>query len=83
LIVPVQITNQQVIEKIKRLCRLTGLGETAAVEAAVDRMLSEFAVDALSDPWAGVDEIVAQLHRIPTRLDSFEAVEYDETGLPR
>jgi antitoxin VapB len=80
---PVQIANPQVIEKIERLSRLTGLGKTATVEAAVDRMLSELAADASSDPWAGVDAIVAQLHRIPPRLDSFEAVEYDDMGLPK
>jgi antitoxin VapB len=49
----------------------------------VDRMLSELAADASSDPWAGVDAIVAQLHRIPPRPDSFEAVEYDDMGLPK
>ena len=80
---PVQIANPQVIAKIERLSRLTGLGKTATVEAAVDRMLSEFAADSSSDPWAGIDAIVAQLHRIPPRPDSFEAVEYDGMGLPK
>lgn len=79
----VQIADPQVIEKIERLSRLTGLGQTETVEAAVDRMLSELAADASSDPWAGVDAIVAQLHRIPPRPDAFEAVEYDDMGLPR
>jgi antitoxin VapB len=80
---PVQIANPQVIAKIERLSRLTGLGKTATVEAAVDRMLSEFAADSSSDPWAGIDAIVAQLHRIPPRPDNFEAVEYDDMGLPK
>jgi antitoxin VapB len=39
--------------------------------------------DASSDPWAGVDAIVAQLHRIPPRPVSFEAVEHDDMGLPK
>ena len=80
---PVQIANPQVIAKIERLSRLTGLGKTATIEAAVDRMLSEFAADSSSDPWAGIDAIVAQLHRIPPRRDSSEAVEYDDMGLPK
>jgi antitoxin VapB len=80
---PVQIANPQVIAKIERLSRLTGLGKTATVEAAVDRMLSEYAADSSADPWAGIDAIVAQLHRIPPRHDSFEAVEYDDMGLPK
>jgi antitoxin VapB len=79
---PVHIANPKVIAKIERLSLLTGLGKTATVEAAVDRMLSEFAADSSSDPWAGVDAIIAQLHRIPPRSDSFEAVEYDDMGLP-
>jgi antitoxin VapB len=61
---PAHIANPQVIAKIERLSRLTGLGKTATVEAAADRMLSEFAADSSSDPWAGIDAIVAQLHRL-------------------
>jgi antitoxin VapB len=80
---PVHIANPQVVAKIEQLSQLTGLGKTAAVEAAVDRMLSEFAADPSSDPWAGIDVLIAQLHRIPVRRDSFEAVEYDDMGVPK
>ncbi len=82
--VPVQIANPQVVAKIERLSRAIGVGKTAAVEAAVDRMLAdvEAAQDA-SDPWNGIDAILAQLHRIPVRPDAFDAVEYDESGLPK
>ncbi len=79
----VQIADRQVIEKIERLSRLTGLGQTVTVEAAVDRMLTELEGDESSDPWAGVDAIVAQLHLIPLRSDNFEAVEHDDMGLPK
>jgi antitoxin VapB len=79
----IQIANPQVIEKIERLSRLTGLCQAATVKAAVDRMLRELAADASSDPWAGVDAIVAQLHMLTPRLDSFEAAEYDDVGLPK
>ena len=76
----VQIADPHVIEKIERLSQLTGLGQRATVEAAVDRMLAELEGDVSSDPWAGVDAIVAQLHRIPPRPDNFEAVEHDDMG---
>lgn len=38
---PVQIANPDVVAKIERLSRAIGLGKTAVVEAAVDRMLAE------------------------------------------
>jgi antitoxin VapB len=81
---PVQIANPQVVAKIERLARIIGAGKTAAVEAAVDRMLAQSGVLAQStDPWRGVEAIIEQLHRLPSRLDAFEAIEYDELGLPK
>ena len=80
---PVQIANPQVVAKIERLSRAIGVGKTAAVEAAVDRMLAQVSASPPeADPWSGIDAIVAQMHRIPPRPDSFEAVAYDEMGLP-
>ena len=79
----VQIANVEVISKIERLARATGLGKTASVELAVDRLLAEMGAPAADDPWAGLDALVEQLRRIPPRPDAFEAVEYDEGGLPR
>ena len=81
---PIQIANPQVVAKIERLSRVMGVGKTAAVEAAVDRMLIQANVSPSdADPWNGVDAIIAQMHRIPLRSDAFEAVAYDETGLPK
>lgn len=79
---PVQIANPSVVEKIERLSRATGLGKTAVVEAAVDRMLAEVGAPATVDPWAGIDALLAQMHRLPDRRDAFDAVVYDERGLP-
>ena len=76
--IPVQIANPQVVAKIERLSRITGLGKTAAVEAALDRMLADGGT-----PWAGFDAVIAQLHRRPPRPDTFDAIEYDEAGLPK
>ncbi len=80
---PVHIANPQVVSKIDRLTRLTGLGKTAAVEAAVDRMLAEAEADSETDPWKGIDRIVAQIDRIPDRPDAFDPLEWDEAGRPR
>ncbi len=80
---PVQIANPQVVAKIERLSRATGLGKTAAVEAAVDRMLTEVAAGGEDEPWAGFDAVLAQLRRLPRRPDAFEAVEYGPDGLPK
>ncbi|OAN43926.1 hypothetical protein A6A04_08545 [Paramagnetospirillum marisnigri] len=81
---PVQIANPQVVAKIERLSRMTGLGKTAAVEAALDRMLEDIGRDHPSpSPWARFDAVLAQLHRLSPRMDGFEAVEYDDAGLPR
>lgn len=80
---PVQIANPQVVAKIERLSRASGLGKTAAVEAAVDRMLDELAGAGEGGPWQGADAIVAQLRRLPVRPDAFDAIEWDEAGLPK
>lgn len=74
---PVQIANPQVVAKIERLSRLTGLGKAAAVEAALDQMLAEV------DPWRGLDALLAQMDRMPDRSDAFEPLEWDEQGLSR
>ena len=83
-LMPVQIANPQVVAKIERLSRAIGVGKTAAVEAAIDRMLAQVGASGISgDPWNGIEAIVAQMHLIPTRPDAFDAVQYDEMGLPK
>jgi antitoxin VapB len=80
--VPIQIANPAVVARIEELAARTGLGKTGAVSAAVDRMLGELAAGP-RDPWTGLHAIVAQMRRVPARPDAFEAVPYDEAGLPR
>jgi antitoxin VapB len=80
---PVQIANPVVVAKIERLAAVTGLTKTAAVESAVDRMLASQQGAADDDFEARVQAILAQLDRIPDRADTFEAIEWDERGLPR
>jgi antitoxin VapB len=79
----VQIANPGVVAKIERLAALTGMTKTAAVERAVDGML-DMRTDAQDDDFeARALVILGQLDQIPDRADAFEAIEWDEHGLPR
>jgi antitoxin VapB len=80
---PIQIANPTVVAKIERLAVATGLSRTAAVERAVDGMLTN-QPDASDDDFeARALAILARLDRIPDRTDAFEPIEWDERGLPR
>jgi antitoxin VapB len=78
---PIHIANPQVVAKIERLARVTGLGKTATVELAVDRMLAEASPE--PRPWAGMERLLEQMDRLPERPDAFDPFEWDEHGLPR
>ena len=80
---PIQIANPGVVAKIERLSQLTGLGKTAAVEAAVTKMIEDCGVPGSADPWSRFDAILGQIRALPTRPDAFDAVEYDDIGLPK
>ena len=64
---PLHITNPRVVEKVGRLVRRTGLSETAAIEAAIDRMLNE--LQAPQARSAQMMALLAQIDRIPDRSD--------------
>jgi antitoxin VapB len=75
-----QIANPTVVAKVERLARATGLGKTAVVERAIDRLASE----THCDPDRGrMDALLAQLDRIPDRADAHDPVHWDELGLPK
>lgn len=76
----VQIANPTVVEKIEALVRATGLNRTAAVEKAVDNLLSELQRVAV---WERFDEILREIDRLPERDLSSDPLEWDENGLPR
>jgi len=79
-----QIANPNVVEKIERLSSLTGLNKTAAVEAAVDRLLEEAQAEAdRSGIEARMAALIAQMDRVPDRRRPFDPLEWDELGLPR
>jgi hypothetical protein len=44
---------------------------------------SEVGPDADTVVWADINVVVARFHRLPQRSDPFEAIQFDETGLPR
>ena len=80
---PIQIANPDVVAKIERLSEITGLGKTAAVEAAVTKMIEEVGAPGSTDPWRRFDAVLKQIRALPPRPDAFQAVDYDESGLPR
>ena len=76
-----QIANPAVVRKVEQLANITGMSKTAAVERAVDRLLSE--VGTTSDAAERMAALLAQIDRIPDRPDAFDPLAWDEHGLPR
>ena len=76
-----QIANPIVVGKVERLAKATGLSKTAAVERAVDRLISE--TTGTSDNAERIAALLAQLDRIPERVDAFNPLQWDEHGLPK
>jgi len=79
---PIQIANPAVVAKIERLSRITGLGKTAVVDAAVTKMIEQVKAPDGSDSWSRFDAVLTQIRALPLRPDAFDAVDYDEAGLP-
>jgi antitoxin VapB len=76
-----QIANPSVVSKVERLAKATGLSKTAVVERAVNRLISETAHTA--NPGGRMAALLAQLDRIPDRVDASDPLEWDEHGLPK
>jgi len=78
--VALQIANPTVVAKVERLAKATGLTKTAVVERAIDRLAGE--TQAAADP-GRMAALLAQLDRVPDRLDAFDPLEWDAQGLPK
>ncbi len=76
-----QIANPVVVSKVERLAKAIGLSKTAAVERAVDRLLSETV--GVASVAERIDALLAQLDQVPDRLDANDPLEWDERGLPK
>ena len=78
-----QIANPVVVAKVERLALATGMTKTALVERAVDQLAlaTSASANALVSQHR-MDALLAQLDRIPVRVDAFDAVAWDEQGLP-
>lgn len=76
-----QIANAAVVSKVERLAKATGLSKTAAVERAVDRLLSETVGTVKGS--ASMTSLLAQLDQIADRADAFDPLAWDEHGLPK
>jgi len=78
---PLQIANPTVVRKVEQLAKMAGLSKTAAVERAVDRLLSE--TGTTTDQAERMAALLAQIDRIPERTDAFDPLQWDQHGLPR
>jgi antitoxin VapB len=76
-----QIANPVVVGKVERLAKATGLSKTAVVEKALDRLIGE--TIGTTKGGSRVAALLAQLDQIPDRADAFDAMEWDERGLPK
>ena len=76
-----QIANPNVVSKVERLAKSTGLSKTAVVERALDRLISE--TSGASDQTARMAALLSQLDRIPDRADAFDPLEWDAHGPPK
>jgi antitoxin VapB len=75
-----QIANPVVVAKVERLARATGLTKTAVVERAIDNLASQTKAVAVPGRMAA---LLAQLDRVPDRVDAFDPLQWDSAGLPK
>ncbi|MDN5871094.1 MAG: type II toxin-antitoxin system VapB family antitoxin [Nitrococcus sp.] len=75
-----QIANPAVVEKVERLARATGLNKTAVVDKALD-LLANAALEP-SDRVAQLNALIAQMDRVPDRVDAYDPLHWDQHGLP-
>ena len=75
-----QIANPVVVAKVERLARATGLTKTAVDEKAMDRLANETQGASTQGRMAA---LLAQLDRVPDRVDAFDPLEWDAQGLPK
>jgi antitoxin VapB len=80
---PVQNTGPTVVARIERLAAATGVTKTTAAERAVDGMLASRPGASDDDFEARALATFARLDRAPDHAAVFEAIDWDERGLPR
>ena len=78
---PLQIADPTVVRKVEQLAKIAGLSKTAAVERAVDHLLSK--TETTTDQAERMAALLAQIDRIPERTDAFDPLQWDQHGLPR
>ncbi len=74
-----RITNAAVVKKVEQLSKVTGLSKAAVVELALDRLISQKHVVNTGCMAA----LLVQLDRIPDLPVAFDALAWDEHGLPQ
>lgn len=82
----IQIANPQVVQKIEWLASAMKVGKTAAVEKAIDALGQQWSMGEAdrqtSATHARALTLLAQLDRIPDRVDSLDPLSWDAQGLP-
>jgi antitoxin VapB len=81
VLMALQIANPQVIGKVERLAKATGLSKTAVVERALDRLLTESAAPAEDD--RRLKALLKQLDQITELAGATDPLEWDANGLPK
>jgi antitoxin VapB len=80
----IQIANPDVIAKIERLAKLTGMTKTSAVEQAVDLLLSQRTAGVGKDEdWRRLDALLEQFDRVPEVEQPFDPLYWGDQGLPQ
>ena len=75
-----QIANPVVIRKVEQIAKRLGLSKTAVVERALDHLMSAW--ESAVNHSERFEALLAQLDRIADRPDAFDALPWDECGLP-
>jgi antitoxin VapB len=75
-----QIANPVVVAKAERMAKATGMTKTAVVEKANDHLARK--TQRGWDP-GRLQALLAQVDQVPARAEAFEALEWDELGLPK
>lgn len=76
-----QIADPILVNKVEQIARLAGLSPTAAVERAVDHLLSDLSAKRLGSE--RMAELLDQIDRIPERTDACNPLSWDDMGLPQ
>ncbi len=77
---PLQIADPKVVATVERLAKRMGWTATLVVERALEGLLQKIEGEATAGRIAA---ILAQIDRLPDRIDACDPLQWDEQGLPK